>query len=77
MTKVRYRVLAPCFVNGTLHQPDKGSEMIIEAAPGLDGPALLRVPDAAPPTPAATDTVESVDLPVPPVTPPAKSKGGK
>lgn len=44
--RVRYRVLKPCFVNGSRHDPrkaPKGEELIIMAPPGLEGSALQRV----------------------------------
>lgn len=45
MQKVRYRVLKPCFVNDTLHEPVKGKAVYVEAAPGLEGSALELCPD--------------------------------
>lgn len=38
--KVRYRVLKPVFVNGSIHAPVPGREVFVDAAPGLAGSAL-------------------------------------
>lgn len=38
--KVRYRVIAPCFVNGSYFEPVKGADVFVDAAPGLEGHAL-------------------------------------
>lgn len=37
---VRYRVLKPVFVNGSIHAPVPGREVFVDAAPGLAGSAL-------------------------------------
>lgn len=41
--KVRYRVTGAVFVNGSYIEPAPGKEMIIEAAPGLEGRNLKLV----------------------------------
>lgn len=53
--RARYRVVAPAFVNGSLVEPLTGAEVIIEAAAGLQGKALVLVEDsqATPARPAA------------------------
>ncbi len=63
MTKVRYRVRAPVFVNGSLVEPGRNGDVIVEAAPGLEGPALERLPDRA--VPSAPPQAEP-DVPAPP-----------
>ena len=54
--KVKYRVLKRCFVNGSLLDPGKGVDVIVEADEGLAGPALEPVEDA--PKPAAPPPAE-------------------
>lgn len=48
--KVRYKVVAPCFVNDVLVSPGTAAKPVyVEAAPGLQGKALkLEQPEAAP-----------------------------
>ena len=48
--KVRYRVVAPVYVNDTLIKPDdpvhQGRPVYINAVPGLEGKALELAPEA-------------------------------
>lgn len=40
MSKVRYRVKGPVFINGSKVVPIPGKDVFVEAAPGLAGKAL-------------------------------------
>jgi hypothetical protein len=46
--KVRYRVLAPVFVNGSVIDPGTRKDVYVFAAPGLEGRALELAPETAP-----------------------------
>jgi hypothetical protein len=46
--KVRYRVLAPAFVNGSMIDPQGRKDVYVFAAPGLEGRALELAPETAP-----------------------------
>jgi hypothetical protein len=45
--KVRYQVLAPVFVGGSLVDPKGRTDVYIAAEPGLEGTALKLAPEAA------------------------------
>jgi hypothetical protein len=45
--KVRYQVLAPVFVGGSLVDPKGRTDVFVTGEPGLDGTALKLAPEAA------------------------------
>jgi hypothetical protein len=54
--KVRYQVLAPVFVNGSLVDPKGRQDVYVHAQPGLEGRALKLAPEeTAPASDAAGD----------------------
>jgi hypothetical protein len=56
--KVRYQVLARCFVNDSLVEPKPGTApTYVMAAPGLEGKALKLAPEVAPPLAAPKPAV--------------------
>jgi hypothetical protein len=57
--KVRYQVLAPVFVNGSLVDPGPGKDLYVFAEPGLEGRALKLAPE---PDPTPQSTGESSGL---------------
>jgi hypothetical protein len=42
--KVRYQVLAPVFIGGSLVEPQGRKDVFVEAEPGLEGKALKLAP---------------------------------
>lgn len=48
MSNVRYRVLKPCFVNGSLVEPEGKKPTYVHAQPGLAGAALELAPEEKP-----------------------------
>lgn len=45
--QVRYRVLGPAFVNGSLIDPQGRKDVFVMAAPGLEGKNLQLAPEVA------------------------------